>query len=121
MPTLTRLASWQPTETPRFDGQDVWPLLSGAVDKPAPRTIYIPLNYGAAVLDGDWKLIVYEKGKRERGKAEELFHITADPYEKNDLAAAEPDRVQALRAKLVELRRDDLKEPPADLKSIDHR
>jgi len=112
MPTLTKLAGWKPATPPKFDGLDIWPLLTGATETPPPRTIYIPMQGGAAVLDGDWKLIVRKNGKTE------LFRITADPYEKNDLAAAEPDRVAALQAKLAELRRDDLTELPADLKDI---
>ena len=115
MPTLTKLAGWKPTTPPKFDGLDVWPLLTGAVEKPEPRTIYIPMVSGAAVFDGEWKLIVHKvKGKSKL----ELFHITADPYEEKELAGAEPDRVKALQARLAELRRDDLTELPADLKDI---
>ena len=120
MPTLTKLAGWKPAKAPKFDGLDVWPLLTGAVTNPEPRTIYIPMVGGAAVLDGEWKLIAHAaaaKGK-VRGRSE-LFHITADPYEENDVSAAEPERVKALEAKLTDLRRDDLTELPADLKGIE--
>lgn len=112
MPTLTRLAGWKPTADVKFDGLDVWPLLTDSVEKPSPRTIYIPMAKGAAVLDGDWKLIVRAKEKAE------LFRITSDPYEKNDLAESEPERVKALQTRLAELRRDDLTELPADLKGV---
>jgi arylsulfatase A-like enzyme len=113
MPTLTRLAGWRPATPPKFDGQDIWPLLTGAVEKPPPRTIYIPMVKGAAVFDGEWKLIAYAGGKAE------LFHITADPYEKDDLADKEPARLKSLQARLAELRRDDVTELPADLKGVD--
>ncbi len=119
MPTLTRLAAWKPAKAPEFDGRDVWPLLTGALEKPEPRVIYVPMTDGAAVFDGEWKLIAHAaagKGK-SRGPAE-LFHITEDPYEKNDLATAEPGRVKALEAKLAELRRGDLVDLPADLKGV---
>lgn len=112
MPTLTKLAGWKPTAPPKFDGKDVWPVLTGAVDKPEPRTIYIPVSGTAAVLDGEWKLIAGNKSKAE------LFHLTLDPYEKNNLAASEPARVKALMAKLTELRRDDVTELPKDLQGI---
>ena len=114
MPTLTRLAGWKPAVPPKFDGQDVWPLLSGAVEKPAPRTIYVPVKNGAAVLSGNWKLVVHAKPGEPRRA--ELFQMVADPLETKDLAAAEPDRLKSMEAKLAELRRDDLVEPPADLK-----
>jgi arylsulfatase A-like enzyme len=112
MPTLTALAGWKPEAAPAFDGRDVWPLLAGAEEKPAPRTIYIPLSNGAAVLRGEWKLI--EHGK----KKPELYRITADPFEKEDLAQREPERVSELQAVLAELRRGDLTELPADLKGV---
>ena len=35
MPTLTKLAGWQPPAELKFDGLDVWPLLTGEVEKPA--------------------------------------------------------------------------------------
>jgi arylsulfatase A-like enzyme len=112
MPTFTKLAGWKPSSDPKFDGVDVWPLLTGKVEKPEPRTIYIPMQGGAAVFEGEWKLIVRNKGKAE------LFHITADPFEKNDLAATEPNRVKALEAKLAELRRDDLTTSPVNMKAV---
>jgi arylsulfatase A-like enzyme len=69
------------------------------------------LGKAAALLDGAWKLIEREKGKTE------LFHITADPLEQQDLADAEPQRLAALRARLAELRRGDVTELPPDLRS----
>lgn len=112
MPTLTHLAGWQAPANTRFDGQDVWPLLSGARENAGPRTIYIPLSNSAAVLDGEWKMIAPKNGKPM------LFHITADPLEKDDLAAKQPARVEALQAKLAELGRDDVTLLPADLKGV---
>ena len=109
MPTLTKIAGWKPAAAPQFDGVDAWPLLTGADANPPPRTIYIPLPKSAAVLDGEWKLIVPAKGNPE------LYHITADPCEKNNLADTNPDRLRALQAKLAELRRADVTELPADL------
>ena len=119
MPTLTKLAGWKPATAPKFDGRDVWPLLTGTVEKPEPRTIYIPMIGGAAVFDGEWKLINHAANAKSKGRGRsQLFHITADPYEKTDLAATEPARVRVLEAKLAELRRDDQTELPADLKNI---
>lgn len=47
-------------------------------------------------IDGEWKLILPAK----EGEAAELYDVAADPYEKNDLAAAQPDRVAAMTAEI---------------------
>ncbi|HZT78974.1 MAG TPA: sulfatase [Gemmataceae bacterium] len=44
------------------------------------------------VRQGDWKLIVTEKKD-----APELYNLARDPFEKDNRAAAEPERVRALR------------------------
>jgi len=119
MPTFTKLAGWKPKEDPKFDGLDVWPLLTGEKEKPDPRVIYVPMGNGAAVLDGEWKLIVRGDGKNDNSdKKCELFHITADPYEEKDLAGAEPERVKALKTRLAELRSGDMNKVPDDLKEF---
>lgn len=51
------------------------------------------------VIQGDWKLILPAVQNVPDGKPE-LFHITYDPWEKQDLAAREPERVARLRAML---------------------
>ena len=107
MPTLTTLAGWAPKSEPRFDGQDIWPLLNGA--DAAPRTIYIPLPKSAALLHGDWKLIAREQGQPE------LYRITADPLEQHDRAAQESDQLADLQRRLDELRRADVTKRPTDL------
>jgi arylsulfatase A-like enzyme len=46
------------------------------------------------LFDGDWKLITTSKGHRM------LFDLSRDPEERNDLAGAEPERVQELARRL---------------------
>jgi arylsulfatase A-like enzyme len=93
------LAGFQPAGDPRWDGRDVWPALTGRVPA-APRQLYwvSARATAAAVRDGDWKLVVTREGDRA-----ELFNVAADPGEKRDLAAAEPQRVAALRKLWAEL------------------
>jgi arylsulfatase A-like enzyme len=113
MPTLTKLAGWQPPAdlSVQFDGLDVWPLLTGEIAKPAPRTIYIPHPSGAIVLRDGWKLIA-RKATKKAGPSVELYNVTDDPFEKQDLASAEPHRFPELQALLATLRAGDLKEIP---------
>jgi arylsulfatase A-like enzyme len=113
MPTLTKLAGWQPPADLKFDGLDAWPLLTGAVEKPASRVIYIPHQSGASVLRDGWKLIA-RKTASKRSPALELYNVTADPFEKKDLASAEPQRVKELQGVLAALRAGDLNAMPKD-------
>ena len=47
------------------------------------------------IMMGDWKLIFYhETGKNE------LYNVAKDEGEVNDLAAGQPERTKAMRAKL---------------------
>jgi hypothetical protein len=47
--------------------------------------------------EGDFKIIVYGTGAEN---TPQLFNITADPMERNDLAAKAPDLVQSMTATL---------------------
>ncbi len=120
MPTLTKLVGWKSTRDLALDGQDIWPLVTGAIEKPEPRTIYIPLRKRRAVFYGDWKLIASGEGDSAAGATDavELFRITTDPYETTNLAAQEPARTAEMLKRLAELRKGDQDELPDDLRGI---
>jgi arylsulfatase A-like enzyme len=112
-PTICALAK-VPAPLP-LDFQDISPLLFDS--KPAdtkPRALFWHqphyMNQGGkpagVVREGDWKLIEqYEDGSLE------LYNLAKDPSETTDLAAAEPNRVAALRGKLEAWRRSVGAEP----------
>jgi hypothetical protein len=54
------------------------------------------------VIDGDWKLLLPTPGQtnEEEPKQIELYQISGDPEERNNLAAKESKRVETLRRKL---------------------
>lgn len=105
-PTLLGLAKVVTKE--KFEGQDLSSsILSIAI--PTWRTLHWHqphyTNQGGrpagAILDGSWKLIEhYENG------ACELYDLSKDEGETNDLSAKEPARVADLRGKLEKWRRD---------------
>ena len=101
VPTLSKLAGYEPERDLRWDGQDVWPLLTGQQARPAPRELYWkgPGGRAYAARSGDWKLVVQE--------AAELFHLGEDPNEQRDRAAAEPAVVARLQAFLKRQREHD--------------
>lgn len=108
MPTLTRLAGYTPEEDLEWDGVDVWPLISGAVADPPPRALYIRGLSNSALRHGDWKLVKHREGGCE------LYNLKKDPYEVDDLASEEPDRVKKLKKLLLEMESKDRKERPPD-------
>jgi arylsulfatase A-like enzyme len=102
MPTFCALAGYQPEKDLKWDGQNLWPQLTGA-ESPQPRTIYIagPGFRASALRDGDWKLVVSRSGPAKKtADKTELFNLASDPNEATDLAGQMPDVVGRLRAKL---------------------
>ncbi|QDU28799.1 Arylsulfatase precursor [Anatilimnocola aggregata] len=109
-PTIATVVSYQPAADLNWDGVDQWNSITGRQAAVKDRVIYIAQNAGNASLrHGDWKLIARREGKPE------LFNIAADPYEKEDLAGEEIERVAKLRELLQAERAKDQPTLPADL------
>ena len=74
----------------RLEGIDLLPILSGAAPE-RPRTLFWRNSAAGstqhAVRQGDWKLLL-------DGPQEFLFNLSDDVGERNDLAAANGDRVR---------------------------
>ena len=120
-PTLIRQAGGSLEQKLPIDGLDVWPMLTKQAASPHDAILSVSTQgpSRAAVRMGDWKLIVdggaddiappgKKKGKKAAGKYEPtaLYDLSADPSESKNLAATEPERVKAMRARLAELVKD---------------
>jgi arylsulfatase A-like enzyme len=105
LPTLAQFAGAElikPTDGPATDGQSLVPLLTGETqpDDWVDREVFMhwhrgdaPVRYrNYAVIDQRWKLM-----RPAEDVADELYDLQADPQERVDLAAQEPDRVTAMR------------------------
>lgn len=105
MPTLCALTGTDPGKDLKWDGQNVWPLITHE-KQPEPRTLYwVGPNFRErAIRQGDWKLISFEKGKAAHV---ELYDLASDPNEAADLAAQNPDKVKALQALMAEVAKAD--------------
>ncbi len=101
MPTLCKLVGVPSTTDLKWDGRDIWPILSGETTTPEPRVLYWQgvSRRSAALREGDWKLVVHRK---KGGDQLELFDLVADPSEKEDLSAAQPQRVAKLKQLLAD-------------------
>ena len=102
MPTLCGLVGYESPSTLKWDGRDIWPILSGEERRPSNRILYwkAPRGRASALRSGDWKLVVHEAAERGQDQRIELFDLSADPYEKRDLAGVKEANVQELQAKL---------------------
>ncbi len=114
-PTLARIAGWRGSADLHWDGQDLWPALTGAA-RPAERVIYCKYAGGMAFLRrGDWKLVTVGESAFARrlmpgaDRRDQLFNIAADPNETRDLAREQPTVLAELQRLLVEeMKKDDV-------------
>lgn len=124
-PTLLKLAGVSLAQKHPLDGRDAWPAITQGAPTPHEDILHNITPVGGAIRMGDWKLVMggqfsetegpepvsaddaAKKKKNAKKKSEaagervELFNIAADPYEKTNLAAKEPERVKAMQARLA--------------------
>jgi arylsulfatase A len=123
LPTFAKLSGASLPER-KIDGQDIWPLLSGAKDAKSPHEAYYFYWGGAlhAVRSGKWKLhfphgyrsLTGTPGKdgKPSGYTQQrtelaLYDLEADVGEKHNVATEYADIVERLTA-LAEVAREDL-------------
>ena len=101
-PTLAALAGASTAKCKPLDGMNVWDII--AEGKPSPRTeiVYNVEPFRGAVRQGDWKLI----WRTLLPSSVDLYNLAEDPSEKNNLAAAHPDKVAAMQDRLNALGRE---------------
>lgn len=112
MPTLCQLAGTKPGRDLKWDGMDIWPLLTRSVSEASlpPRTIYsaAPGFRAQMVRHGDWKLVITAAdGKKSKSQQVELFNLASDVGESKNLASEMPDKVAELKQRLAEISRAD--------------
>ena len=96
------------SENGELDGTSLMPLLNDRTSRLRERNLYwhFPHYYprmtpGSAIRSGDWKLVHYYEDDRR-----ELFDLSADPGEKNDLTSEHPAKAEELFRQLEKWRQD---------------
>jgi arylsulfatase A-like enzyme len=118
-PTLLKLAGASLEQKLPLDGLDIWPAITQGKPSPHEEILLNAEPARGAIRVGDWKLVLNggrsnEQAEEEaeaaakkagklrsqpqRGENVELFNLADDPYEKNNLASGNPDKVTRLRA-----------------------
>ncbi len=116
--TILDLAGAKPLD--KAEGVSLTPLLHGGEIPARPLFWHYPHYHpgGAtpysAILDNQWRLIEFFEDNHV-----ELYHLSDDPEEKNDLAATQPDKAAELRAKLHAWRKADDAQLPTENPNYD--
>jgi arylsulfatase A-like enzyme len=140
-PTLLKLAGVSLAQKHPLDGRDAWPAITQGAASPHDDILHNITATGGAIRLGDWKLVVNgqvtdgedmaaagtpaakkgagkKAGRKGAGNGEsadrvELFNLKADPYEKANVAAANPAKVQELQVRLAAYRQAAVPSPQA--------
>ncbi len=95
-PTIAAIAGARPPADRVIDGRDLTAFLTGAASGDPHETLFWRSGHYEAVIHQGWKL--QRTGRPQRVW---LFDLAADPQERVNLAAREPERVRALGALLA--------------------
>ena len=104
MPTLTNLANCKLNHDPKWDGVDIWPVITEG-EKVDNRVLFWNFKGTQFCLrQGNWKLITTDDMSASDSQ---LYHIESDPYETTDLSLGRPEIVKQLLDQVTQQRRLD--------------
>jgi len=115
-PTLLRLAGASLDQKLALDGLDAWPMLTQGAKSPHDAILLAGTTPSRmAIRMGDWKLLLNAGeqaaeetpagGDNATGKVE-LYNLAEDIGESRNLAAAQPQKVKEMRARLEDFLKD---------------
>jgi arylsulfatase A-like enzyme len=97
MPTVLALAGAEGSSGHQFYGKDIWPTLAEGQSSPHEDILINVEAFRGAIRKGNWKLV---KIALLPGKTE-LFDLSKDPGEQNNVADQFPEITRDLEARLV--------------------
>jgi arylsulfatase A-like enzyme len=102
MPTVLALANAQGSPDHPFDGKDIWPTVADGQPSPHEDILINVEAFRGAIRKGNWKLV---KIALLPGKTE-LFDLSKDPGEQNNVADQFPEIARDLEARLLAYAKD---------------
>ena len=100
MPTFCALVGYKAERDLKWDGMNLWPHIAGEKTERVSRLLYWTQNSASSIREGDWKLIL-------ENKKAQLFDLAKDPYEKTDLAAKMPEKLEQMKRTLAQFAKAD--------------
>ncbi len=102
MPTVLALAGANGSPDHPFDGKDIWPVVAEGQPSPHEDILINVEAFRGAIRKGNWKLV---KIALFPGKTE-LFDLSKDPGEQNNVADQFPEIARDLEARLLAYAKD---------------
>lgn len=94
LPTTLAMAGIEQQPEWQLEGENLLPLLTGEVSQIDDRFLYWKTINKMAIRDNDWKLVI--PNTLVKNPKPELYKISEDISESNDLAASHPEQVERL-------------------------
>jgi arylsulfatase A-like enzyme len=104
-PTFAALAGASTAKAKPIDGMNVWDTISEGKPSPRQEIIYNIEPFRAAIRQGNWKLV----WKTMLPASVDLYNLSDDPSEKNNVAAEHGDKVAEFQERLDSLAREAVK------------
>jgi len=104
-PTLASLAGASTAKCKPLDGINVWDTISEGKPSPRSEIVYNIEPFRAAIREGDWKLI----WRTTLPSSVDLYNLSKDPSELNNLAATDPGRVAVMQQRIEMLAKEAVK------------
>lgn len=96
VPTACTLAGAKLDET--LEGANLIPYLTGEKNAPSHEALYWRFGPQKAIRQGPWKLVDWRDFATQQNSGWQLYDLTHDIGERNDLASSQPQRVAELSA-----------------------
>lgn len=116
LPTVAGIIGVQLPTDRKIDGKDILPLMKALPDAKTPHEHYAMLYKGGCVRSGKWKYYPFNAAEAKKAKLPkddprskapvQLYDLSADLFEENNLAEAHPEIVTRLHKAYTDLKTD---------------